>query len=162
MALYWPEARVVVRCEGSTEWGEEWPPGVIVIAMRPEQADDVDFIETIRDLVIDRTIERRRLMLDYIFESGDQMPEPRGGELREGVEPTEADEAESRLKRHLIEDAGGPQDDDRDDAGEKDAGPEAWRGIERAYEGTCLGLGPMESPNVLLVISHCDRMVVSG
>ena len=82
---------------------QEWPTSVIVIDMRPDQADDPDFIEAVRRLVMDRTIERRRLMLDYIFEFGDEMPEPRGGEPREGEEPNEADEAEARLRSHLME-----------------------------------------------------------
>lgn len=165
MALYWPEARVAVRCEGSRGADEqEWPTSVIVIDMRPDQADDPDFIEAVRGLVMDRTIERRRLMLDYIFEFGDEMPEPRGGEPRDGEEPNEADEAEARLRSHLME----RDEHEGEGTGEDDCLGDGLGGYPRfpegltSLEGTCLGFDAGEAPRVLLAIRSCEQIVIDG
>ena len=166
MALYWPEARIAVSCEGATGGPErgDLPPDVLVINMRPEQAESEEFVETVRDLVIERVIERRRLAMEELFMRGDSLPAPRGGDGA-ADDPTSGDVAERRLRELLL--AG----EDLGDSGERDGGadlPDGWElggyGFE-AYgpEGLLvdpLGMVEGHATGVRLVIGHCDEVFV--
>ena len=75
MALHWEEARVIVTCGDMRELGEV-PGDAIVLTLKPEEVDDPEAIEAVRNLVLDRTIERRRQVLSDVYELGLSMPEP--------------------------------------------------------------------------------------
>ena len=84
MALRWEEAGVIVTC-GDPRTLEEAPDDAIVIALKPEEADEPETIESVRNLVLDRTIERRRRILSDVYELGLSMPEPVQEELGSGA-----------------------------------------------------------------------------
>lgn len=166
MALYWPEAALAVACTG-TEEAQEWPGNVLVISMRPEQADDPEFVETVRDLVVDRIFEHRRMLVKDLLASGSTVPEPRGG-THDGDGASEAERAEALLRRNVMEDAPGTCDDTWDPAehayGERgpwaggDLGDHGWLGYGDVY-GPYPGVAP-DPAHSPLVVNHCDQLVI--
>lgn len=71
MALYWPEARMAVECaevaRGKVAEGGD-VPGVLMITMRPDQADDPEFVSAMQRLVMARTLDREREIFAELFE----------------------------------------------------------------------------------------------
>lgn len=186
MALYWPEAALAVAYAGpgTTEAEQEWPSNVLVISMRAGQADDPGFVETVRELVVDRIFEHRWLLMGDLLADGGTVPEPRGG-THDGDDATEADRAEAELRRNLTEGGRGwPEEEDAPDGRrrEGDAGCDedpyghGWLGRHPEEDwldgGPGYGLGPGYGydlgygPDVpvpsraQLVINHCDQLVV--
>ena len=151
MALYWPEARVAVASAG-TEGNEEWPSEVIVISLRPGQVDDPCFIDALRELVRERALERRRGALEQLWEMGRGLGEVRGGELREGEDATEAQQAEARLRELIC-------GDDQDERAE-------WGPEDVDVDGEMFGWGMagfgLSGPERQIVVGHCGQLVVRG
>lgn len=100
MSLHWEEAKVIVTCGGAKDL-EDVPEDAIVITLKPEEADDPEAVEAVRNLVLDRTIEQRRRTISKFYEEGTSMPEPlvEGGAAEGGQD--EASEAERRLLEAL-------------------------------------------------------------
>lgn len=159
MALYWPEANLVVTCEGTERQEGAWPGSALVIAMRPEQADDDAFVEAVRELVVDRTLDRRRATLDYILEHGGEMPEPTSSAPVEGIEQSAAVEAESRLRERLVREAREARDGAEADAW-PDEGPVRWHGFPDVMPSDPLALGPLGAQVVYLSVGNCEELVV--
>lgn len=158
MALYWPEARVAVACEGASRTCEQddWPPEVVLVSMREGQEEQPEFVEAVRSLVLERTWERRREAAMELCELSLGMPEPRGGELREGAEPTPGDRAEARLREALL------------GKGERAGDEPGGIGDERLWEGggwdvpaVPLGIADWGALGAQVVIHHCDEVVVT-
>ena len=152
MSLHWEEAKVIVTC-GSPKDLEEVPEDAIVITLKPEEADDPEAIEAVRNLVLDRTIEQRRRMIDKIHASGSLLPDP----LVEGAEEggdEEASEAERRFldalrERDKIEE--GPSDPDDTDF---------WDGAPSPAAMSNLMLGEGGGRGVRVFIGHVKELVV--
>lgn len=186
MALYWPEAALAVACAGpgAMEAEQDWPSNVLVISMRAGQADDSDFVETVRELVVNRIFEHRWLLMGDLLAAGGAVPEPRGG-THDGDDATEAERAEARLRRSLTEDGRGwPGGGDGPDGRGGTEGASYWedpygngwlgrrpggewldRGLGYGPEPDCyrdLGYVPdvPVPPWAQLVVSHCDQLVV--
>ena len=146
MALRWEEAGVIVTC-GDPRTLEEAPDDAIVIALKPEEADEPETIESVRNLVLDRTIERRRRILSDVYELGLSMPEPVQEEL--GSDAEEARQAEQSLLESLRE------HDDEEDASDRDWGDAYPPLTERG-----LWLGGEPGGGVRIFISHVEELVV--
>lgn len=150
MALYWPEACVAVT-SAEAMGAEEWPSEVIVVLLRPGQEDDPSFVETVRELVRERALERRRDSLEQLWEVCRGLGEVRGGELRGDEEATDAQRAEARLRELVC-------------AGERDE-PQ-WRDHEADLGGyeDVLAWGPMDwrlaGPERQVIVGRCERLVV--
>lgn len=97
MSLYWEEAKVVVTCGGHKDL-DEVPEDAIVIVLKPEEADDPEAVEAVRNLVLDRTIEQRQRVVSKIYEGGSSLPEPL---IRGGATEGDQDEAPDAEKRFL-------------------------------------------------------------
>ena len=146
MALRWEEAGVIVTC-GDPRTLEEAPDDAIVIALKPEEADEPETIESVRNLVLDRTIERRRRILSDVYELGLSMPEPVQEEL--GSDAEEARQAEQSLLESLRE------HDDEEDASDRDCDDAYPPLTERG-----LWLGGEPGGGVRIFISHVEELVV--
>lgn len=152
MALHWEEAKVIVTC-GSPKDLEEVPEDAIVITLKPEEADDPEAIEAVRNLVLDRTIEQRRRWIDKIHASGSLLPDP----LVEGAEEGgdgEASEAERRFldalrERDKIEEGQGDPDD-----------ADFWDGAPSPAAMSNLMLGEGGGRGVRVFIGHVEELVV--
>lgn len=58
MALFWPEARLVITLtDAPTPSADErpWPEDVLVLRLRPDQAVDEEFLGRLRRLILSRT-----------------------------------------------------------------------------------------------------------
>ena len=164
MALYWPEARLAVECAEVRGHTAEKTPGVLVITMRPEQADDPEFAEAVRSLIMARTLERERDVLEGL--SGwreDQGTRHGSGNETEDDEDRLAD-AEKRFEERLMDAETGPEGTTGDDAGARDSDSEGmpeddplagWR------EPLSESLWSSE-PLVQVVVGHCDEVVVGS
>lgn len=146
MALRWEEAGVIVTC-GDPRTLEEAPDDAIVIALKPEEADEPETIESVRNLVLDRTIERRRRILSDVYELGLSMPEPVQEEL--GSDAEEARQAEQSLLESLRE------HDDEEDASDRD-----WDDAHPPLTERGLWLGGEPGGGVRIFISHVEELVV--
>ena len=128
MALHWEEARVIVTCGNPRELGEV-PDDVIVIAVKPEEVEDPDAIESVRNLVLDRTIEWRKKVINEAYELGTSMPDPLV-EDSDGLSGEAAD-AERSLLEALRE-----REDDVEDEGD-----DVWGDPYRPLSESGLWLG---------------------
>lgn len=146
MALRWEEAGVIVTC-GDPRALEEAPGDAIVIALRPEEVDEPETIESVRNLVLDRTIERRRRILSDVYELGISMPDPVQEEL--GDDSEEARQAEQLLLESLKEHG------DEEDAGDRD-----WDDAYPPLAERGLWLGGEPGGGVRIFISHVEELVV--
>lgn len=147
MALHWEEARVIITCGNPKELGEV-PDDAIVIAVKPEEVEDPDAIESVRNLVLDRTIEWRRKVINEAYELGTAMPEPLV-EDSDGLSEEEAD-AERSLLEALRE-----REDDVDDEGD-----DVWGDPYRPLSESGLWLGGEPGGGVRIFISHVEELVV--
>ncbi len=154
MSLHWEEAKVIVTCGGTKDL-DGAPEDAIVITLKPEEADDPEAVEAVRNLVLDRTIEQRRRTISKYYEEGASMPEPlvEGG-TAEG-DQDEASEAERRLLEALR--ARGSADDE-------DAGPlddsDFWSGISSPTAMGDMLLGEGAGRGVRIFIGHVEELVV--
>lgn len=149
MALHWEEARVIVTCGDMRGLGEV-PDDAIVLTLKPDEVDDPEAVEAVRNLVLDRTIERRRQVLSDVYELGLSMPEPVTDEA-EG-EPDEAALAEQRLLENLRE----REEDVDDDLGDE----HDWVGPRPSLSEGGLWLGADAGRGVRIFISHVEELVV--
>lgn len=148
MALVWEEAGLAVTCGGvpSEEERASWPDDLVLCALLPEEADDPETIETIRDFVLERTLEARRTAVEELLAPGARLPEP--AETESGAEgDPEAAARERRLAAALSE----PLD------GERDAGWEASGDAGRARDPWLEGCG---GTGVRLFIRRVEELVV--
>lgn len=148
MALSWDEARLVVSC-GELPGEEErasWPDDVIVCALRPEEVDDPDTVETVRDFVFERTLQARRDRVEELLDPDATLPEPDVTEPVEGA-GSEAAEREARFLGLLREAGVGGAEG----AGDPCA-PGAW---ERG-----MWLDAAGGTGARLFVGHVDELVV--
>lgn len=167
MALYWPDARMAVECteaEGSQTGGERREDGVLVISMRPEQADDPAFVEAMQQLVMARTVRHEREIYGRLMEGWERGKAPAPVCDAPGEEgPSEAERA---FERSFVESAGnvngmgGAPDKPSAASGNSDQEPrldellESYLGQETYREGC----GPL----VQVVVQHCDELAVGA
>lgn len=142
MSLHWPEARFALRFEREARDDErDYPPGTLVMVMRPEQVDDPEFAREVRRIVSTRLCAR----------------EPGAGRGRAADEgaPERISEEERRFVRNYLgddpdEDGGALEDlEDLDDLIAEllcEAGPDGVR----------------DAPVVEVYVERCDQLVVSG
>ena len=149
MALHWEEARVIVTCGGLGEVGDA-PDDTIVIALKPEEVDEPETVEAVRNLVLDRTIERRQQILSDVYALGVSMPDPTVEEGEEDAE--EVTSAERTLLENLREREG----EDEGDAGAEDD----WTGGRPSVAESGLLLGADAGRGVRIFISHVEELVV--
>lgn len=149
MALHWEEARVIVTCGGLGEVGDA-PDDTIVIALKPEEVDEPETVEAVRNLVLDRTIERRQQILSDVYALGVSMPDPTVEEGEEDAE--EATSAERTLLENLREREG----EDEGDAGDEDD----WAGGRPPVTEGGLLFGADAGRGVRIFISHVEELVV--
>lgn len=150
MALHWEEARVVVTC-GEAGGLEGLPEDALVIVLKPEEVDDPEAISSIRNLVLDRTIERRRQTLSEVYELGTSLPHPLfEGEDRED----EVSSAERAFLENVLahEDACGDGDDDR----------VPWDDPELNAMESGLTLGGAPGSGVRIFIGRVEELVVNN
>lgn len=150
MALHWDEARVIVTCEELSNLGEV-PDDAIVVTLKPEEVQEPEAIEAVRNLVLDRTIERRRRVLNDIYELGVSMPEPTL-EQTEGC-PENIAEAERTLVESLREDT-------EDESGERVTSDRDWPDTDLPLGEGGLWLGRETGNGVRIFISHVEELVV--
>lgn len=145
MALHWEEARVIVTFGDVSEVGEV-PDDAIVLTLKPEEAEEPETIEAVRNLVLDRTIERRRQMINEAYELGTSMPEPI---LKDAGD---ASEEVAQAERSLLESL---RDREEDVAGRDwgEAGPSA-------FDESGLWLGGDAGGGVRIFISRVEELVV--
>lgn len=142
MALYWPDERVVVTC-GPSE--RAWPSDVLLVTMTAEQAEDPEFVETVRDIVMGRALTRRDELLAELLDRGAELPVPERDSARdEGASP------EARAERALME----ALLDDDPAAGPLDGLPDEELG---PLGGICVGEAGL---GCQIVVHHCDTMLV--
>lgn len=179
MALYWPEARLAVACGEVRGGAAEAMPGTLVMTMRPEQADDPEFAEAIRQLIMARTLSRERGTQDGSGEVGGTRPghsaeDGARAEARAGEDELLA--AERRFERSFMGvvgapgSAGMPEPRAYRSAGEEpgaDEGPgmedleAALRdGLENGWAGSFDEIPWEREPLVQVVVGHCDEVVV--
>ena len=140
MALNWEEARVIVTCRDLRELGEV-ASDAIVVTLTPDEARQPESAEAVRNLVLDRTIERRRQTLK---------PEPtfEGEDLDD-----DAAAAERELLKSLLElEAERGERDDEDD----------WAGpaLDPVEHG--LMLGGAAGSGVRIFIGRVEELVVNN
>ena len=146
MALHWEEARVIVTCGDPRTLGEV-PDDAIVIALKPEEAEDPDAVESVRNLVLDRTIEWRQKVITDAYELGTSMPEPL-------VETSDdLSEEAAGAEQSLLESLRGREDDLEDESG-------AWRDAYRPLTESGMWLGSEPGGGVRIFISHVEELVV--
>lgn len=142
MALYWPDERVAVSCG---EPGEELPADVLLVSMRAEQATDPEFVETVRDIVMGRSLARRNELLAELIEEGSALPVPEG-DTPPADDATPEERAEHQLMLSLLDD--GPEDCLWDELAS-----------ELPARRTGIALGEAAA-GAQVVVSHCDTMLV--
>ena len=150
MALRWDEAKVIVVC-GSPRDVAEIPEDAIVITLKPEEMDDPEAVEAIRNLLLDRTIEYRQKMIDKMFDLGATLPDPIE-EAPLGESGEEARAAEQRLLEALR------KREEESGTGESRGGEDDWAGMAPLAEG--LTLGSDNERGVRIFISHVEELVV--
>ena len=149
MALSWDEARLVVSCGELPDERErsKWPDDVIVCTLRPEEADDPETIETVRDFVFERTLQARHDRLEELLDPDAALPEPDVAEPPEGAD-SEVAEREARFLGHLRDSgASGEGTGDPDASGDPFA-PGAWE--RGAWPDVAAGAG------ALLYVGHVN------
>lgn len=148
MALGWDEARLFVSCGElpSEEERASWPDDVIVCALRPEEVDDPDTVETVRDFVFERTLQARRDRVEELLDPDAALPEPDVTEPVEGSD-SEAAEREARFLELLREAGVGIEKDEGDPYA-----PGAW---ERG-----MWLDAASGTGVRFFVGHVDELVV--
>ena len=149
MALHWEEAREVVTFGDMREMGEA-TDDAIVVALRPDEASDPETVEAVRNLVLDRTIERRRRVISDAYELGTTLPDPT-------VEPERGEGADERAEaeRRLLEVLG--EHDGEADASDLD---DDWVGGRAPLSEAGLWLGGEPGRGVRIFISHVEELVV--
>ena len=149
MALNWEEARVIVTCRDLRELGEV-AGDAIVVTLTPDEARQPESAEAVRNLVLDRTIERRRQTLNEVYELGTSLPEPtfEGEDLDD-----DAAAAERELLKSLLELEA--QRGERDDE-------EGWAGpaLDPVEHG--LMLGSAAGSGVRIFIGRVEELVVNN
>ena len=149
MALNWEEARVIVTCRDLRELGEV-AGDAIVVTLTPDEARQPESAEAVRNLVLDRTIERRRQTLNEVYELGTSLPEPtfEGEDLDD-----DAAAAERELLKSLLElEAERGERDDEDD----------WAGPALDPVEPGLLLGGAAGSGVRIVIGRVEELVVNN
>lgn len=149
MALNWEEARVIVTCRDLRELGEV-ASDAIVVTLTPDEARTPESAEAVRNLVLDRTIERRRQTLNEVYELGTSLPEPTfEGEDRDD----DATAAERDLLRSLLElEAERGEGDDEGD----------WAGSTLDPVEHGLMLGGAAGSGVRIFIGRVEELVVNN
>lgn len=151
MALHWEEARVIVSCGEPGDLEVTAEDDAIVILLRPEEVNEFEAIETIRNLVLDRTIERRRQTLSDVYELGTSLPEP----LFDGEDKDdEVSAAERTFLENLLE---------REQAHEAVTGGDEmpWAGDPLDHLGSRLALGGAGG-GVRVFIGRVEELVVNN
>ena len=149
MALRWDEARLVVTCgeAPSEEERAEWPDDVILCALRPEEVDDPETVRTVREFVLERTLQARRDGIEELLDPDARIPEPDATEPVEGAD-SEAARREDLLLERLLE---APADGIGDDGWYPPADGAAGRGM---WLGDAAGTGAR------FYIGRVDELVV--
>lgn len=172
MSLYWPEARLAVSCAGSNAPREELPEDVLVIHVSPEEARDPSFAEEISYLLCERLEEWRGELEDEIRERGKGVlkPQREQRDSEEEHEPTEEEEAESRLMELIEEEMGSLTTKHGDENLEEEMreAEDIWSGLGDPLgdETTLLGdplsytRGLLGTAGINIVINHCDELFV--
>lgn len=149
MALRWDEARLVVTCgeEPSEEERAEWGDDVILCSLRPEEVDDPEMVETVREFVLERTIQARRDEIEELLDPDARIPEPEATEPPEGA-GSEAAEREARFLERLLE------------APDGDAGGGRWDPPADGLPGYGAWLGDAAGTGARLYIGRVEELVV--
>lgn len=87
MALWWPEAKMMVEFSEATMQGdsENYPKDTLVITMREDQIDDPQLIEAMRHLVLARMMMNRRSLMDELINNHLDRMAPKEGQPSEVV-----------------------------------------------------------------------------
>ncbi|WP_455138480.1 hypothetical protein [Thermophilibacter sp.] len=154
MALRWDEARLVVTCGEmpSEEERDSWGDDFILCTLRPEEVDDPETIQTVRDFVFERTLQARRDRLEELLDPDAGLPEPEATEPPEGA-GSEAAEREE----HLLESLRSAEGDGGDGggAGFDDLGLPADGSLERG-----MWLEGGSGTGARIFVGHVEELVV--
>lgn len=154
MALHWEEARVIVTCGAAADLDVTAEEDAIVILLKPEEVNEPETIEAVRNLVLDRTIERRRQTLSDVYELGTSLPEPLF-DNEDGND--EATAAERAFLENLLE-----REESCGDGGAASGGEAPWPGSPLDPLGSGLMLGGNAGNGVRIFIGRVEELVVNN